>query len=944
MERERALISLRQALWQLRTVLGPESIRSQGKRLVLHADLSVDLLDFRAAAEAQREEALALFTGRFMESVSFPGAAAYEQWADLQRARADSLLLHAAEGIVNEALREGRLGDAVGAARRTRDLLPRQQGAWRLLIESFLAVGDRPMALVESDVLLRWMEEDEEEPEPPLLATLKALQRARDGVSASRREHDSEFVGREVEFASLVRAYHASTGGKPRHVHVGGAAGMGKSRLLSEIAERYRALRARVAMVSAVPSDRGLPYSLLARIAETIGALPGSAGVAPESAAVLVRLAPALSSTFSVASDTRRSDDALPRTQALRDLVGAVAAERHLVLMVDDLHWADRESLDALARVADRLPTGVLLVTAARPPLALHSTTTAETLSLAPLTVDQVELLLAGLGFQASDDDAQAVPVALANASGGSPLLILQLVRQGVEERWLVRDGDRLSAPPGVDVGRALECADPIGRRLGDVSDDERRTLQLVALAGFAMDEEVLASAMGNAVDQAVQALAARGLLTAVPGGWSCAHDMISERVLSLCPGESKRAASVALGRALAARATTARDARVAACFLTEGGDAAAVRALLLREVERSRSARRPVPAREVMSEIVGGVIDDRQMNAVLRSLPLRYRFSRRQRLASSIVVVAAAALVSAAVMQRGRVRLAIVQSPAGSAQAVDDRRRLELRPPLVVEQRGRDGGLHGGPGDTIDVVLWDDSLRRPDSTSLPISGGRASFDAISVHNHPRGHAVVRRRGTSDSLRVQVMWHDTLPTRLNLVSWSTNAGTVTPGHNTFRMPPGATIEGTVRIEYASSVVDATLVYAATPTWGDPSREGLTIGVLSAPSPPRQRGDPLSFRAPDAPGEYFFILTAGAETEAKYLLSRTNWVVGEPVWGDGNDVAQWPREDLLRLMRGESARAKTLKFYDGKLRYMEDAFSAIAFRVIVDPAVAAPTVE
>ncbi|MFP5354885.1 MAG: AAA family ATPase, partial [Gemmatimonadota bacterium] len=366
---DRAKSSLRQALFHLRSALGAETISSDGKRLTLGAILDVDLLDFRAAAEADDPRAIDLYRGPFMQGVSFPGGAVYEQWADLERARADALLMHAAEAIVQASLREGRLNDALGMARRTRDLRIRSQAAWRLLLETCLAVGDRPLALVESAVLARWLDEEDETPEPELAATLKRLQRARDSAPTSRERHETEFVGREREFAALLGAFHAVVGGKSRHVHVSGAAGFGKSRLLVEIAERYRALRARVATIAAVPSDRGLPFSLLARVAETVGVLPGAASVAPESAAVLVRLAPLLSSTFNASGGAHWSDDALARSQAVREMVDAVAAERHLVLMVDDLHWSDRESLDVLARLVDRLPPNVLLVTTARPPV-----------------------------------------------------------------------------------------------------------------------------------------------------------------------------------------------------------------------------------------------------------------------------------------------------------------------------------------------------------------------------------------------------------------------------------------------------------------------------------------------------------------------------------------------------------------------------------------------
>lgn len=942
MEPDRARLSLRQALWHLRSVLGAEGIESDGRRLILRADVTVDLHEFIRAAESERHEAIALFTGRFMESVSFAGGAGFEQWADLQRARAEALLLHVSESIVERSLLAGGPSDALAAARRARDLLPRHQAAWRLLIETCLAVGDRPLALVEAEVLRRRLADEEEEPEPPLRATLRRLQRTREDASASRREHETEFVGREGEFAALLRAFHASSGGKSRHVHVGGGAGIGKSRLLSEIAERYRALRTRVATVSAVPSDRGLPFSLLARIAESVGALPGAAGVAPESAAVLVGLAPALSSVFSGSNGAPRADDALVRTQVLRELVQGVAAERHLVLMVDDLHWADHESLEALARVADRLPPGVLLITAARPPVALHTTTTAETLVLAGLTSDQVQVLLAGLGFEADTEETRPIASAIADVSGGSPLLVVQLVRQGLEEGWLLRASDGLVASQDVDVARAIADADPIGRRLREVTGDERRVLQLVALAGLPVEDEILGDAMRRGIDDLLRSLASRGVLTRGHDGWSCAHDAIAERVLALSPQGEVQLATVSLGHAWARRVGSMREARIATRFLVAGGEREAIRSLVIGELERNRVVRRYVRASDVAREVVGEAMSEGELRSLVRSLPLRDRISRRLRIGSAIGGAVAVVVFSASVIMTPRTRLEIAQRPAGSIEALADRLQLQLGPPLVVEQRDRGGALRGDERDTVDVILQNVAPFPPDTTSLPLVGGRATFGTIRAHSMGRD-AWVRKRGERDSLPVVVAWANDMRLRLKLISWVIGAGPVTPERSTIRVPPGASFGGTIRIDYESHWLDATVVLAATPTWGDPEQVGFRMGMLSGPTHGRERQDPLGVVAPTVPGEYFLILVAGPEADAQYLLSRTNWTYGRPVWGDGNDVARWPREALLDAMRGQPVQSELLRPHGGGAR-TEDPLHPIVIRIIVDPGVSRVTIE
>lgn len=630
------------------------------------------------------------------------------------------------------------------------------------------------------------------------------------------------------------------------------------------------------------------------------------------------------------------------RTQALRELVQGVAAERHLVLMVDDLHWADHESLEALARVADRLPPGVLLITAAHPPVVLHTTTTAETLFLTGLTSDQVQVLLAGLGFEANTAGACPIASAIVDVSGGSPLLVVQLVRQGIEEGWLLRASHGLMASPDVDVAQAIARADPIGRRLRDVTGDERRVLQLVALAGLPVDDAILGDAMSRGIDDLLRSLALRGVLTRGHDGWSCAHDTIAERVLALSPEGEVQAATVSLGHALARRVDSTREARIAARFLAAGGEREAIRSLVLGELARNRAVRRYVRASDVAREVVGEAMSEGELRSLVRSLPLRDRISRRLRIGAAIGGAAVVVVFTASAIMAPRTRLEIAQRRAGSMQAMADRRQMQLSPPLVVEQRGRGGALRGDERDTVDVILQNVAPFPPDTTSLPLVGGRATFGTIRAHSAERV-AWVRKRGERDSLPVVVAWRENMRVRLKLISWAIGAGPVTPEHSTVRVPPGASFGGTIRIDYESHWLDATVVLAATPTWGDPEQVGFRMGMLSGPTHGRERQDPLGVVAPTVPGEYFLILVAGPETDAPYLLSRTNWTYGRPVWGDGNDVARWPREALLEAMRGQPVQSEFLRPYGGGTR-TEDPLHPIVIRIIVDPSVSRVTIE
>ena len=91
---------------------------------------------------------------RFFHEFPAPGGAAFEQWSDLERTRLRSLYLIAVARAVRERLNGGRAHEAIALARRAIELAPRQQIAWRLLIESCVAAGDISLAKVEAERLL----------------------------------------------------------------------------------------------------------------------------------------------------------------------------------------------------------------------------------------------------------------------------------------------------------------------------------------------------------------------------------------------------------------------------------------------------------------------------------------------------------------------------------------------------------------------------------------------------------------------------------------------------------------------------------------------------------------------------------------------------------------------------------------------------------------------
>jgi predicted ATPase len=158
-------------------------------------------------------------------------------------------------------------------------------------------------------------------------------------------------VGRIEELQVLEAARRRAADGEPAVVLVGGEAGIGKTRLVTELAARCATDGTRVLQGGCVPVGEGaLPY---APIVEALRALLGDVGVAAVHALVgpfwpeLARLLPALGAADHIAPPDQAAQARL--FELMLGLLGRLGEQAPLVLVVEDLHWADRSTRDLLA-------------------------------------------------------------------------------------------------------------------------------------------------------------------------------------------------------------------------------------------------------------------------------------------------------------------------------------------------------------------------------------------------------------------------------------------------------------------------------------------------------------------------------------------------------------------------------------------------------------------
>ncbi len=644
--------ALRQTTWYLRQRLGNDALDVGNEHLALTAQMQSDRELFLATVESGRvADAVALYRGEFLGGFAVPGGIAFEHWAESERQRLQLLFRHAAESLARDEIGHGHFRAARDLARRVRDTDPFDESGWRLLIEACLAQDDRVSALAEGQRLQQLLESEERIPEP---ATQALLRRANAQPEEKGRPGDAtlvaELVGREREFSALLKAFEAARHRTARVVSVTAPAGLGKTRLLLDLARRLAAGGNPAVYVRAQPGDRDIPGSYMAEVARQLSSRPGASGVSLGSAGSLVALDPSISGRFAALPDPSTGDEARRRrVVAVAELIQAVSDEHPFALLLDDLHWADAYSRDALEHAIPRTQGDrVLFALAARPGGMLRAVEANEMIPLEPLTQDQIEVLLASLGSLPEDSWAGDLAAHLHTAAEGSPLLVLETLQLAVESGVLTRINGAWGCPDEQALLALLKAGSALGRRIGQLDRQPSWLLLLLSLAGTPLPTDTLAAASGQDRDRTVAdlvVLESRGLVTRQGDNWSAAHDEIAARAEELATASQRIAAHAALGRVFLARSPDAGALRAAARHLGAAELQDELATLAGRWVSRARATGDRRPASLLVAELLGRGSDDAGVRRLVSALPWTVRVSPTKRMAA-ITAAAAATLV----------------------------------------------------------------------------------------------------------------------------------------------------------------------------------------------------------------------------------------------------------------------------------------------------------
>ena len=397
---------------------------------------------------------------------------------------------------------------------------------------------------------------------------------------------DAHLVGRADELGALDHALDELDRGSSVAIELVGELGIGKTRLLREVARLAEARGHLVLSGSASELEQDLPFSVFVdALDEYVHALAPALleslddDVRTELAHVLPSLSAIGSGKGALQHERYRSH------RAVRQLLERLAATKPLVLVLDDFHWADSASVELLGALLRRPPAGaVVLATALRPrqtPERLltaferaHRAGTLTRLELGELTPAEARELLG--------DEIDVAP--LYEESGGNPFYLEQLARA----TGMTPTGE--SALTAIGVPSAVVAS--LSEELAALTDEARLILEGAAVAGDPFEPELAATAADTSEQAAIEAVDELLQLdlvreTDVPRRFRFRHPLVRRAVYEATPGGWRLGAHERCADALAARGASAaacahhveRSAREgdlgAVAVLREAGEAA---------------------------------------------------------------------------------------------------------------------------------------------------------------------------------------------------------------------------------------------------------------------------------------------------------------------------------------------------------------------------------
>jgi len=560
---EQARLSLRQTLFIIRQALPADPMLLDGDSVAVAAEgMTVDVSEFEQLARSgdpdDLERAPALYQGDLLEGIR-AGSAQFEEWLLAERERLHELALEAFAKLLGHQMKLGATEPAIQTALRLLSLDPLQEVTHRALMQLYAGQGRRAAALRQYqlcvDVLQRELGVEPEEatkqvyrellPQPsPRLAPQAdphpMLQPRRRRLRAPRRARSvtPPLIGRDAEVDRLTQALAKACAGHGQAVALLGEAGIGKTRLITALQEATARRGAQALIGRAYETERLLAFGPWVQAIREAGIIEGRAleGLGAGWIADLSYVFPELRQPeWPLPSEPI---EALRLFDAITELVKSLATRRPLVLVLEDLHWADEMSVRLFAFLGRRLEgRRILLVGTAReeeldgsPVRRMLAELLQEErlvrLALAPLSLAHTRELVRSLsqGSRADESSLARLEDRVWTLSEGNPFVIVESLREKLDTARGPNLPD-LSAVPA-------KVRELILGRLERLSEGGQHLLATAAVIGRDCEFQLLQRAADlEETDAAsvVEALVRTHILHSVGERFDFTHDRLRE-------------------------------------------------------------------------------------------------------------------------------------------------------------------------------------------------------------------------------------------------------------------------------------------------------------------------------------------------------------------------------------------------------------------------------
>ncbi len=508
------------------------------------APARVDLLEFEQLAELARQagnserfrplaaHAVSAYTGELLPDFD-------EDWVLPDRERLRRQAIELLDQLTTAERRAENLAAAVDWARRRVELEPLDESGYRQLIELTSAAGDRAAAIRVYHRCASVLENElQVTPDRRTTALYERLLTSGSPTQPARTGR-TPLVGRTGELAALLQSWRQIRPGQPKFVLVTGGPGLGKSRLVAELATGIRQESGMLLVARCFVGGDKLALAPVSQWLRNPQLTALRARLDPVWQAEVERLVP--TGPARTAGQHNAVADGWLRYRFFEGLARAVLiAQRPTLLVLEDMQWCDTDTLtwlQLLLRLRARTP--LLVVATARPDelpadqdLAasldqLRSARILDMLPLGPLSPVDTGILASHVsGRPIGAEDA----VSLHAVTGGNPLLVLETVRRSA------------AGSPVVGPGAASSV---LTARLAELSTAGRDVCELAAVVGQDFSLELLEQASDlepAVVLDAVDELWRRGLLREhQTNTYDFSHDLLRETAYAAISAPRRR-------------------------------------------------------------------------------------------------------------------------------------------------------------------------------------------------------------------------------------------------------------------------------------------------------------------------------------------------------------------------------------------------------------------